>query len=61
MNDKLKAKLKYYLFWFYASQCWWFIKPKNCYVIDKSKCPIWNCKYHYHDRKYDVCQKFKDP
>ena len=53
----MKSRLKYILFYIYAVFYPGYIKPENCFVIDKSKCRIWNCKYHYKDNKYDNCQK----
>lgn len=48
---------KFVLFYLYASFVPFYIKPKKCYVIDRGKCPIWTCEYHYKDGRYDDCQK----
>lgn len=54
MNDKLKQ----FLFRNYACYVAPFhFKPEKCYEINKDKCRLWNCKYHYKDNKYDKCQK----
>lgn len=57
LNLNMKV-FKYCLFYIFAA----FIapthfKPRRCYVIDKSKCRIWNCHYHYKDNRYSDCQK----
>lgn len=49
---------KYFLFYtFMCHVAPFHIYPKRCFVPDKNNCPIWNCKYHYKNNKYDVCQK----
>lgn len=48
--------LKSFLFHLYAIFMPFYIKPKKCFVLDKTKCKIWTCEYHYKNNKYDDCQ-----
>lgn len=49
--------IKYVLFYLKAVFTILPFKPKKCYVLDRTKCRIWNCKYHYKNNRYDDCQK----
>lgn len=51
-------ELKYFLFYMKASLIAPFhFRPKKCPYLGKGHCPIWNCKWHYKDKKYSDCQR----
>lgn len=54
----MSDRIKYFIFYLFAVFVAPFhFAPKKCYVIEKCKCPIWNCKFHYKNGKFGECQK----